>query len=517
MKAKLLASLLGSAAVATTAGAIDFGRQVEILLKAEAPALFGVVGTLNASSTTQVTGAAAQADPTQLVTLAHGLTARVVSEADGLGGNIDQMVLWPNELHPTHLIACNEEGTAAPGIQRIRLSDGVVETILTGLNRCDPTRKTPWGTIVAAEENSAASRVVEIIDPLHTTNVVLSGNTLSGADAGHVALRSALGAFSFEGFAIMPNGVTYYTDENRPGTGGLGAPGGSQIKFIPSALWTAGNPPIVDLAQSPYTDGRVFGLRIGRNSNSTDVGPGNEFGRGNWVELIEGQVVGTTTITRSNLRAAAAALKLTAYYRPEDMDLDRKAIATGNVRFCGTNTGQDLPVNSGGDDHWGEVYCITDGTFAQAADTTTTTQTAGGVTYTLLANSTPEYQPLVIGFFDFAMMDNIAYQPGRGNWILHEDGEGPASTPARGNDLWDCLDDGDDKDILGDGCIKIGTINDQSGSLAGGGGAEWTGGVFDASGKRFFISVQHAIGVGTTGVYGPGYAHGYILEIDGWH
>ena len=73
-----------------------------------------------------------------------------------------------------------------------------------------------------------------------------------------------------------------------------------------------------------------------------------------------------------------------------------------------------------------------------------------------------------------------------------------------------------DKDILGDGCIKIGTINDQSGSLAGGGGAEWTGGVFDASGKRFFVSIQHAIGVGTTGVYGPGYAHGYILEIDGW-
>ena len=74
----------------------------------------------------------------------------------------------------------------------------------------------------------------------------------------------------------------------------------------------------------------------------------------------------TFELLRSKLKPAR---KLTAYYRPEDMDLDRQAIATGKVRFCGTNTGQDLPVNSGGDNHWGEVYCITDGTFAQAADT----------------------------------------------------------------------------------------------------------------------------------------------------
>jgi hypothetical protein len=112
----------------------------------------------------------------------------------------------------------------------------------------------------------------------------------------------------------------------------------------------------------------VFGLRIGRNSNNTDVGQGNEFGRGNWVEIIDGQTIGATTITRSDLRAAASALKLTAYYRPEDMDIDRRALAQGNVRFCGTNTGQDLPVGSGGDKHWGEVYCITDGALTQAAD-----------------------------------------------------------------------------------------------------------------------------------------------------
>jgi secreted PhoX family phosphatase len=41
--------------------------------------------------------------------------------------------------------------------------------------------------------------------------------------------------------------------------------------------------------------------------------------------------------------------------------------------------------------------------------------------------------------------------------------------------------------------------------VRGEGGAEWTGGIFDASGTRFFVSIQHNVtGTGT------------ILEIDGW-
>ena len=47
------------------------------------------------------------------------------------------------------------------------------------------------------------------------------------------------------------------------------------------------------------------------------------------------------------------------------------------------------------------------------------------------------------------------------------------------------------------GCVRIGTLNDLN--------AEWTGGIFDATGERFFVSVQHNV----TG-------HGVILEITGW-
>ena len=100
---------------------------------------------------------------------------------------------------------------------------------------------------------------------------------------------------------------------------------------------------------------------------------------------------------------------------------------------------------------------------------------------------------LVVGDPELAMMDNIAYQPGRGNWIIHEDGEMLTGN----NDLWSCLDDGADRDVLSDGCIRIGTLND--------GNAEWTGGFFDGDGSTFYVSVQHNI----TG-------HGVVLAITGW-
>jgi hypothetical protein len=101
------------------------------LLNAKSNSLFGINGTLDASSTTQVTGAEAEADPTKLVTLARGLKAHVVSKDPALGGNVDQIALWPSDTRPTHLIFCNEEGTSAPAIQRVTIATGEVATILT--------------------------------------------------------------------------------------------------------------------------------------------------------------------------------------------------------------------------------------------------------------------------------------------------------------------------------------------------------------------------------------------------
>jgi secreted PhoX family phosphatase len=112
----------------------------------------------------------------------------------------------------------------------------------------------------------------------------------------------------------------------------------------------------------------------------------------------------------------------------------------------------------------------------------------------------PELQFLVIGNPQLSMMDNVAYQPGTGNLVIHEDGEERTGH----NDLWDCADDGQDDDLLSDGCIRIATLNDGFGNP--GGDAEWTGGIFTADGKHFYVSVQHNVS-----------GKGVILDITGWN
>ena len=449
----------------------DFGLKVQSLAMAQSNKLFGVVQPLDESSTLSLTAAQADANPAKLVTLAKGLTAKVISAAPNLGANIDMMTLWPDSKHPTHIIACNEQGSAQVALQRINISTGVVEDIVSsGLTSCDPTRRTAWGTIIFGEENGNNGRMFELLDPLTTTGVTVSGSGLgtTTSDLAHVRFLPALGQLSFEGIALYPNGVMYYGDENRPGNGN---PGGAYFKFIPSTPWSGGAP-ITDLSNSPLVSGTVYGMRVGKRSGNSDYGQGNETGRGTWIQITGAQPV--------NLRAAAAASQLTGYYRPEDLDIDMEALDDGDVRFCGNNTGEDT---QGGDQNWGETVCITDDTLAEATDTVTL--------------STPELQRLVVGNFEMAMMDNIAYQPGAANWVVQEDGEGPGATPPRNNDIWSCVDDGDDTDILADACARVISLNDLN--------AESTGGIFDATGKHYFVSIQHNV----TG-------HGVILEIDGW-
>jgi hypothetical protein len=74
------------------------------LVASEQVQLFGVGSALRSSSSIDLNQAQALADPTQLVTLARGLKARVVAAGpdDNVGPNSDQMVLWPPS-HPTHL------------------------------------------------------------------------------------------------------------------------------------------------------------------------------------------------------------------------------------------------------------------------------------------------------------------------------------------------------------------------------------------------------------------------------
>jgi hypothetical protein len=113
---------------------------------------------------------------------------------------------------------------------RVDLASGVTETIVTGTSSCDPAHRSPWGTILFGEEAGGGAnggRVYELLDPLHTTNVVLNratGAFTGGQGAPNLVARPALGRLSFEGIGMYPNGVVYYGDEQRPASG---TPGGA--------------------------------------------------------------------------------------------------------------------------------------------------------------------------------------------------------------------------------------------------------------------------------------------------
>jgi hypothetical protein len=146
------------------------------------------------------------------------------------------------------------------------------------------------------------------------------------------------------------------------------------------------------------------------------------------------------------------------------------------VRVCSNDTGDESNHLDG------ETVCLTDGTVAQSKANT----------------GKPEIQPFVFGGTSqgINMPDNIAFQTSRGNWVLNEDAETTFEGP-HNNDIWDCLPDGQDQDLLSDGCVRVASLNDLT--------AEWTGGVFNATGSRYFVSIQHNIS-----------GKGTIIEIDGW-
>src|SRR5262245_28700541 len=459
----VVAVALVAVGAAAATGAIDFGLKTQETLSHNSKQLFGVKRPVAASSTTDLDAAQALADPTELVTLAKGLKVKVVAagSADAVGSDSDQMVLWP-QSHPTYLIAINEQGIANPGLQKINLQTGQATTIVSGITSGDPVRATPWGTILFGEEAGDTGAMYELIDPLNVEGATINRvtNVISTPKIRRV---DALGFNSFEGLAILPNGVTYYGNELSANSG---APGGAYYKFVPAHPWN-GSAPITSLDDSPYATGSVFGLRVGTSSNN---GQGFQYGTGSWQPL--------PGASGAALRPLAVAAKATGYYRPEDIDSDARALAAGQVRFCGNNTGRDSAR------YWGEAVCITDGTLGASA--------SGG--------TIPEVNLLVQGSQQLNMPDNIAYQPGRGNWIIHEDGSTGLNLPSGvgpNNELWSCLDDKQDDGTLSDGCIRIATLNDFD--------AEWTGGIFDATGKHFYVSIQHNSS-----------AFGTILDITGW-
>jgi hypothetical protein len=447
--------ILGISAAALIAGVAyglsksDPGQSYADLLAAQSQAIYGFGHPLDHEVSGGFDGPGDQA-----VELAKGLTAHVVSSS--VGEDADMIALWPDDDAPTDAIICNEitgnvAGTPAT-LQRVHLADGQVTDIAFGLVSCDPVHRTAWGTIVFGEEDGTVGRVYELLDPLTTAGVQIDRAAGTTSDPAHIAARTAFGQVSFEGIVNLPDGTTYYGDELRPSNG---KPGGGIYKFVPTSPH-AGDAAITSLADSPLVAGTVSVLRVGIRSGGTDFGQGSNTGAGKWIPL------GTSPGATWNLAAAAlAGGGYTGYYRPEDMDLDPLAWADGRTRTCWNNTGNDPAAQ------WGETLCLED-----VADATAAT------------GHKPIVEPFVIGNPNLRMPDNLDFQPGTGILYLLMDATTSAEDPNQTNDqVWACLPDGADSDILSDGCVRVMNLKD--------GDAEFTGIQFLGDGKSFLIHVQH--------------------------
>jgi secreted PhoX family phosphatase len=429
----------------------DVGVRVEDSLQRFSRALFGFGNPVAESADTPSSTKAGDL----AVEVAGDLRVRVISSK--VGENGDMIALWPDDAKPTHAIICNEINgtvTGAPAsVQRVRLSDGQVEDMVFGLVSCDPARRTPWGTVIVAEEAGPVGRLWEILDPLNVTGVTVNRAAGTSSDPDHVVARTALGQLSFEGIVLLPNGTTYYGDELRPADG---KPGGGIYKFVPTLPWAGGA--VTQLSQSPLVAGAVYVMRLGLRSGPTDFGQGANTGKGRWI----GPLVATDTAF--NLAAAALAQGgYTGYYRPEDMEMDPIAAQNGVLRVCWSNTGNDTF------EQWGEILCMQDEPTSEAGFNTGTF---------------PVVTPFVIGNPHLRMPDNLAFQPHTGILYVLMDATTSAEDPEFTNDdVWACLPDGDDSDTLSDGCVRVMTLKD--------GNAEFTGIQFLADGTSFLIHLQH--------------------------
>jgi secreted PhoX family phosphatase len=245
-------------------------------------------------------------------------------------------------LSPYTRTTCRRAETSDPAVQRVNLSappGSNATTIVTGLLSCDPVRRTPWGTIILAEEHGADGGLHEILDPLGITTPINVTDRAAGTttDPNHLVKRKAVGNLSFESFAIAHDGTMIYGDELAPSAGNAG---GGLYKFVPTApYFGTGQPPITQPAVSPLASGSFFGLRVAANGSS-NWGQGAEIGKGRWVAVDTVPVGVVDANGNINQRAAQTLQKFTGYYRPEDMDVDPIAAAQDVFRACWANTGR---------------------------------------------------------------------------------------------------------------------------------------------------------------------------------
>jgi hypothetical protein len=485
------------AAAPFSAGATDYGQFVENFLNSPGIAhqQFGFLSPLSSSATAADVVPRELASASERQFLAGGLKAEFVSRS--VGYKADMITFWPDDIDYTHLIVCNEDGRSGvvttafgthagqnPSVQRVDVSTGAVETILSGMDRCDGLRTTQWGTVLATEETDDGAGY-EILDPMATTGCWISDRGAPGVDAdirssigngtadsceSEIKKRTALATQSWEGLEVLDNGVVIGGDELRAGNGpdGFDSDGGAVFRFVPETFYSCTGAPvrpgqlcrnlITDLSQSPLVAGQNYALTNACTGND-DVGQGCEYGEGKWV------AVGAATA-----RDDADDNGATGYCRPEDLHVDRTyGMFNGGegILWCWNNT-------CGGGE--GETLCVTE---SNAAVNANDQVFDNNFNQYLLADGGNEAQAWVTRFVEgdeeMNSHDNLDIQPYTRNVYVVED--------TTFGDIWACLPDGADRDWRTDGCVRMLSIRDPE--------AEPSGFIFDGTGRTAFYHVQH--------------------------
>ncbi len=273
------------------------------------------------------------------VTLADGLESDSVAQR--VNGLVGQFIFWPNEQDPTHLIVCMEGsrklvGTDVSGddtfnasVQRLSLSNNISETILRGLDRCDVIERTPWGTVLAAEEVEDGS-VYEILRPLLVTNHVVQdrsrGHVTNRNDqpSAFVAKRPALPIMAWEGLAVLENGAILGIEEKHTPNIHPRQRGGVLFKFIPAHSRVNGAV-IENLDESPLVAGRVNAMQVYCQHGTKGFDDSRCSGMISWL-----------SVRARNASHDAFEMGTVGYRSPEDLYLDTFYKEEGS-RFCWTS------------------------------------------------------------------------------------------------------------------------------------------------------------------------------------
>ncbi len=453
-------------ALTSIAHADDFGASVEAMLAAKSKMLLGVNTPLEKSAPKSAEEGfrTAENKTSDLLQLADGLKAEFVTR--DVANHADMIAFYPLQ-NPTHMIVCIEGdreelegGKLNPGVQRVALAGGKVETIVRGTDSCDGIRTTPWNTVLFTEEADDGG-AYELLEPLKATEITITDRKKGETtDAVQVRKHTALPLMAWEGLTILPSGVVYAGDELRPGTSYPNTDGGAMFKFIPAKPTIAVS--IASLDESPFNAGDTFALQVSCQSTA-QFGQGCEMGDARWLK-----------VNAETARVSADVAGATGYYRPEDLHQDVTFKGEG-TKFCWTNTGNKAIGN------YGEVLCAVD-KLPDVADGTMSTRV-----WRFIAGNKEMNQP-----------DNLEINPKTGLVYVIEDNPN--------GDIWSCLPDGADVDDMSDGCVRILSVADTS--------AEPTGFIFAPDGETAYLNIQHSNDKSMANV--DGYGTDDLIKITGF-